>query len=97
MQSVQWADLTIAIICLGIAVVRVIRHPRMRLTKLPIIFFMLHAITFYVFIFLKNQGIVSIQQHTNLWSSVLRFHGLSTFLLLEAYGYRRDNQWKHLQ
>jgi len=53
------------------------------------IFWMAHALIFYVFVFLNHYGLFSYLSFisSNTWSSALRFHGYFTILCIEASRY----------
>lgn len=67
--------------------------------RLPVIFLMLHTIFFYTLSFYNSAVPNSfIHGHLTIWSSILRFHALTTFSVLEFYGYERDKLlWNQLQ
>lgn len=53
-------------------------------------FWMIHGLVFYLFVFLNNLDTFSIYEliPSNTWSSTLRFHGLSTVFFVEISRYK---------
>jgi hypothetical protein len=65
-----------------------------RYWNLAMIFWMCHALFFYVFIFLErysNLDITPLFGSYTLWSSVMRLHIIATIMILEFY---RNINWK---
>ena len=91
MIAVQITTVFSAIILIAITIRRIRNYPNTRWLKFPVLFWAFHIISFYIYVALRNLGIYSFPNfQSSDWSSVLRLHGIITYLFLEFYGLLKD-------
>ena len=98
MPPIQWMSLIVAFFVLVICFLRLKLSPQKRLIRYVIMSLMLHVIVFYGFVLLKDFNLyIPSGDHLDFsgWSSILRFHSLTTIALIEGYGYWRD-RWNRI-
>lgn len=96
MPPIQWISCFIALFVLFLAIFRLRKNKDKRLLRMTIIFLMIHVLIFYFFVVLNDLKIYHVfgpEFNFSTWSSILRFHSLLTYALLEGYGWWRD-RWK---
>lgn len=94
MPPVQWLTALTALAVIIICFIRLKLTPEKRLIRIPVILVMAHVLIFYIAVALKDFNIFVITYDFSEWSSLLRFHSLATYAIIEFYGFWRD-KWSN--
>jgi len=77
----------LSVVTLFFAIMWMKKRPFKALWAIPVIFFMVHSIIFYIILFLPHENLSSTD--INRWSSAKNIHGYMTFAIYwvsKAYG-----------
>jgi hypothetical protein len=91
----QAFSLVVVLFVLAIQIKRIKNKPECKYTILPVMFWMIDALLFYVILFLDR----SLEQRLlpityTAWSAILRLHGYLTMLGIEVFRYLAERRIK---